>query len=123
MCEDSGLVFRFDNLIPMSSPVSRSRSSYFSTNATNADGSGVSIYDGTSKFAVPASIAGKPSASARFVLITESASPISLCKLEHARSVVGKLTTSKLLRRWESHSLIIARDRLRSTTVGHFLTI
>lgn len=42
---------------------------------------------------------------------------IQICKLNHPRTVLGKLTSSKLLRRWENHFLVLDDDEISSKTV------
>uniref|UniRef100_A0A915I2Y2 C-Maf-inducing protein PH domain-containing protein n=1 Tax=Romanomermis culicivorax TaxID=13658 RepID=A0A915I2Y2_ROMCU len=41
---------------------------------------------------------------------------IQICRLNHARTVLGKLSSSKLLRRWETHFLILGDDEIKSKT-------
>lgn len=42
---------------------------------------------------------------------------IQICRLNHPRTVLGKLTSSKLLRRWESHFLVLDDEEITSKTV------
>jgi hypothetical protein len=66
-------------------------------------------------FSAPAS----PSASsARFMLLKEWTG-VHMCRVPHERSVVAKLSNScKLLRRWETHTLLLGIDTITSTTVS-----
>uniref|UniRef100_A0A914W6B5 C-Maf-inducing protein n=1 Tax=Plectus sambesii TaxID=2011161 RepID=A0A914W6B5_9BILA len=60
--------------------------------------------------------AGVP-AGARYMLVKDSP-PVQICRLVHPRTVVGKLSSSKLLRRWETHCLVLNSETLASTTTN-----
>lgn len=53
---------------------------------------------------------------AKYKLVKEG--QIQVCRLNHPRTVLGKLTSSKLLRRWETHTLILESDEIKSKTVS-----
>lgn len=56
---------------------------------------------------------------AKYKLVKEG--QIQVCRLNHPRTVLGKLTSSKLLRRWETHTLILDADEITSKTVSFLL--
>lgn len=59
---------------------------------------------------------GAISSGAKYKLVKEG--QIQVCRLNHPRTLLGKLTSSKLLRRWETHTLILGSDEICSKTVS-----
>ena len=57
----------------------------------------------------------------RFKLLTEG--DVHVCKLAHSRNVISKILSSKLLRRWKAHRLVLADTEIYSTTVNNYLFI
>ena len=69
-----------------------------------------------------ANVGNGGSAGTRYMLIQES-QPVQVCRLLHPRTVVGKLSSSKLLRRWETHSMVLGPDILSSATVSFYVCL
>lgn len=53
----------------------------------------------------------------RFKLLVEG--DVHVCKLAHSRNVISKILSSKLLRRWKAHRLVLTDTDIYSTTVGY----
>lgn len=68
-----------------------------------------------------ASTSTMASTGAKYKLVKEG--QIQVCRLNHPRTLLGKLTSSKLLRRWETHTLILEADEIRSKTVSLSLSV
>lgn len=63
------------------------------------------------------SVPSKRAASGpRFKLIQEG--DVTVCRLNHTRTIVSKIMNSRYLRRWETHHLILDEGEIRSTTVS-----
>ena len=58
---------------------------------------------------------------AKYKLIHEG--DISVCRLNHARTLISKILSSKYLRRWETHRLILGPKQMYSKQVGHVLML
>lgn len=43
---------------------------------------------------------------------------IQVCRLNHTRTIVSKIMNSKYLRRWESHHIILGKNKIRSSMVS-----
>lgn len=56
---------------------------------------------------------------AKFKLIHEG--DIQVCRLNHNNTLLSKILSSKFLRKWESHHVVLADYHLYSTTVSSFL--
>lgn len=54
----------------------------------------------------------------KFKLIHEG--DIQLCRLNHCRTVINKILSSKFLRRWENHHLFLSTTQINSKTVSSF---
>jgi hypothetical protein len=54
--------------------------------------------------------------SAKFKLMHEG--DIQVCRLNHSRTLLSKILSSKFLRKWESHHVVLAEYHLFSTTVS-----
>jgi hypothetical protein len=52
----------------------------------------------------------------KYKLITES--DVQVCRLNHTRTIVSKIMNSRYLRRWESHTIVLDHNEIRSTTVS-----
>lgn len=57
----------------------------------------------------------------RFKLITEG--DIQVCYLNHTRTVISKIVSSKFLRRWENHRLYLNDSCISSKTVSFLFLI
>lgn len=57
-----------------------------------------------------------PARGPRYKLLTEG--DIQLCHLNHTRTVISKILSSKFLRRWESHRLYLHDSSITSKTVS-----
>ncbi|XP_064466957.1 C-Maf-inducing protein-like isoform X2 [Ornithodoros turicata] len=55
----------------------------------------------------------------KFQLIHEG--DIQLCRLNHNRTVISKILSSKFLRRWETHRIVLGASEMSSTTTGGFM--
>lgn len=53
---------------------------------------------------------------AKYKLITEA--DVQVCRLNHTRTIVSKIMNSRYLRRWESHTVVLDHNEVRSTTVS-----
>lgn len=53
----------------------------------------------------------------KFKLIHEG--DIQVCRLNHSRTVINKILSSKFLRRWENHHLFLTKTQINSKTVSH----
>lgn len=62
------------------------------------------------------SAASAPSPGPRFKLLTEG--ELQVCRLDHTRTVISKILSSKFLRRWESHRLYLSDKCIHSKTVS-----
>ncbi|KAI0210206.1 C-Maf-inducing protein, partial [Lamellibrachia satsuma] len=66
------------------------------------------------------SVPSKRAASGpRFKLIQEG--DVTVCRLNHTRTIVSKIMNSRYLRRWETHHLILDEGEIRSTTPVGFM--
>ncbi len=54
--------------------------------------------------------------SAKFKLIHEG--DVQVCRLNHSSTLLSKILSSKFLRKWESHHVVLADYHLYSTTVS-----
>lgn len=52
----------------------------------------------------------------KFKLIHEG--DIQVCRLNHSRTVINKILSSKFLRRWENHHLFLTKTQINSKTVS-----
>lgn len=59
----------------------------------------------------PSSCAGP-----RYKLLNEG--DIQVCRLNHTRTVISKIMSSKWLRRWESHHLVLGESEIYSISVS-----
>ena len=53
---------------------------------------------------------------AKFKLVHEG--DIQVCRLNHSSTLLSKILSSKFLRKWESHHVVLADYHLYSTTVS-----
>ena len=53
---------------------------------------------------------------AKFKLVHEG--DIQVCRLNHSSTLLSKILSSKFLRKWESHRVVLADYHLYSTTVS-----
>lgn len=73
----------------------------------------------TSKSASCPSLRNAP--GLKYKLVREG--QMQVCRLQHPRSVFGKIAHSKLLRRWEWHTLVLDREEISSRSVSDAHTI
>lgn len=57
----------------------------------------------------------------KFKLIHEG--DIQVCRLNHTRTVINKILSSKFLRRWETHHLFLSKTQISSKTVSFFFIL
>lgn len=66
-------------------------------------------------FVLPLSYTLPPN-GAKFKFVQEG--QIQMCRLNHSRTVLGKLSSSKLLRRWETHLVVLGDDEITAKTTS-----
>lgn len=101
-----------------------------SVDSTSSDGSDCSsaLAAGTSAEgpgSASATAAAPPAAAAccvqgpKFKLTHEG--DVQLCRLNHSRTVISKILSSKFLRRWETHKVLLGTSEMSSKTPGGFM--
>lgn len=61
----------------------------------------------------------QPAVAKRRFLRLIAEGDVQLCKLNHSGTVIGKILSSKFLRRWETHHLFLNDAQISSKTVFH----
>nr|XP_037283651.1 C-Maf-inducing protein-like [Rhipicephalus microplus] len=102
-----------------------------SVDSTSSDSSDCSALAGTSAErpgsppGSPAAALPPPAAAAccaqgpKFKLTHEG--DVQLCRLNHSRTVISKILSSKFLRRWETHRVVLGTSEMSSKTPGGFM--
>uniref|UniRef100_L7LZ42 C-Maf-inducing protein PH domain-containing protein n=1 Tax=Rhipicephalus pulchellus TaxID=72859 RepID=L7LZ42_RHIPC len=104
-----------------------------SVDSTSSDSSDCSALAGTSaeRPGSPAAALPPPAAAAaaaaaaccaqgpKFKLTHEG--DVQLCRLNHSRTVISKILSSKFLRRWETHRVVLGTSEMSSKTPGGFM--
>lgn len=93
-------------------------------NLTSGDGSHYSAVASTSseRPGSPSCTASGPASchhGTKFQLMHEG--DIQLCRLHHSRTVISKILSSKFLRRWESHKVVLGTSEMSSKTPSGFM--
>ena len=98
-----------------SSSSSSSSSSFFGVNQWSRQSS---IDEGVFQSSCNSPVRSIPSSPVgpKFKLIHEG--DIQLCRLNHQRTVISKILSSKFLRRWETHKLYLTSVNIASKTVS-----
>lgn len=104
-----------------------------SVDSTSSDSSDCSALAGTSAErpgsppGSPAAALPPPAAAAccaqgpKFKLTHEG--DVQLCRLNHSRTVISKILSSKFLRRWETHRVVLGTSEMSSKTVRRCLLL
>lgn len=87
------------------------------SSSTSADGTSSSDLFASSSSSPCRSVPSSPSGP-KFKLIHEG--DIQVCRLNHSRTVINKILSSKFLRRWENHHLLLTKTQINSKTVSSF---